>query len=140
MENRQSYAEVLDAEAAHGPVRLLRPGEERLGDGRQRVDAVAREEARPREAAAVEPAGSQRHNHGDLSSLPRPLFLPLPVDLSLSLDLCERVAAWGREMNWGEFIGGGGAWREMQGDFGAKKMAVKGSEWKWGSCAGSHRR
>ena len=61
MENRQSYAEVLDAEAAHGPVRLLRPGEERLGDGRQRVDAVAREEARPREAAAVEPAPAACH-------------------------------------------------------------------------------
>ena len=37
MENRQSYAEVLDAEAAHGPVRLLRPGEG--------VDALAGEEA-----------------------------------------------------------------------------------------------
>ena len=37
MENRQSYAEVLDAEAAHGPVRFLRPGEG--------VDALAGEEA-----------------------------------------------------------------------------------------------
>jgi hypothetical protein len=42
----------------------------------------------------------------------------------------------------GEFIGGGSAWRERRGEFGANKMAVKG--WsgglKRGSCAGSRRR
>ena len=59
--------EALHAEAAHGPVRLARPLEERVGDGRRRVDAVAGKEARPRQPAAVEPARSQRHHHADLS-------------------------------------------------------------------------
>jgi hypothetical protein len=41
----------------------------------------------------------------------------------------------GAEESWGAFIGGRGggeAWRERIGEFGAKKMAVKGSlEWTW---------
>jgi hypothetical protein len=54
--------------AAHGPVRLVGPGEERVVDGRQRIDAVVAtgEEARPREAAAVESPGSQCR-HDDLT-------------------------------------------------------------------------
>jgi len=47
-------AEALHAEAAHGPVRLARPLEERVGDGRRQIDTVARKEAWPRQPVAVE--------------------------------------------------------------------------------------
>jgi len=47
-------AEALHTEADHGPVRLVRPLEERVGDGRRQIDTVVRKEAQPRQPVAVE--------------------------------------------------------------------------------------
>lgn len=52
-------AVALDAEAAHGPVGLARPRNERIRDGGRRIDSLVVEldvgvEARPRQGDAVE--------------------------------------------------------------------------------------
>lgn len=63
-------------EAAHGPVGLVRPREERVHHGPRRVDPGAAElhvaiEARPREPAPVEPPRPQRHHHCSTTPLER---------------------------------------------------------------------
>uniref|UniRef100_A0A804R415 Uncharacterized protein n=1 Tax=Zea mays TaxID=4577 RepID=A0A804R415_MAIZE len=132
-------AEALHAEAAHGPVRLARPVEERVGDGRRRVHAVAREEAWPRQAAAVEPAGSQRRHHGDLSLL-------CDADLGRSAPLwiagtasVARCAGWGRGIVAGVYrrTGRRGSvagkdrrvWRQENG---GKRLARVDNTWREG--------
>ena len=88
-------AEALGGEAAHGPVSVAGPAEERVGDGRRRVDAVAGEDARAREAAAVEPAGTERDHHGDLRSGWLNCLLPRPDAPAISLLLCGSGGRWG---------------------------------------------
>jgi hypothetical protein len=126
-------AEVLHVEAAHGPVRLARPVEERVGDGRRWVHAVAWVEARPPQAAAVEPVGSQRHHHGDLPLLCEAdlgRFASLWIGVTASMARCAAVELGGRPREGrlglpgaamaGDGCGVGGSRRWLQWEVGGK--------------------